>query len=93
MPQSLLASKGTMSEAELHVLKQRMLEGKLAKARRGELGMRVAMGYVRRPSGETIRCDRSPREASAPGRSASSASSGTTPTWCRREGSRARVIR
>jgi len=25
--------KGTMSEAELHVLKQRMLEGKRAKAR------------------------------------------------------------
>jgi DNA invertase Pin-like site-specific DNA recombinase len=51
----LLGLKGTMSEAELHVLKQRMLEGKLAKARRGELGMRVAMGYVRRPSGETIK--------------------------------------
>ena len=48
----LLGLKGTMSEAELHVLKQRMLQGKLAKARRGELGMLLPMGYVRRPSGE-----------------------------------------
>jgi DNA invertase Pin-like site-specific DNA recombinase len=30
----LLGLKGTMSEAELHILKQRMLEGKRAKARR-----------------------------------------------------------
>ena len=32
----LLGLKGTMSEAELHSLKQRMLEGKRAKARRGD---------------------------------------------------------
>jgi DNA invertase Pin-like site-specific DNA recombinase len=50
----LLGLKGTMSEAELHVLKQRMLQGKLAKARRGELGMLLPMGYARRPSGEVI---------------------------------------
>jgi DNA invertase Pin-like site-specific DNA recombinase len=50
----LLGLKGTMSEAELHVLKQRMLAGKQAKAQRGELGMQVPMGYVRRPSGEVI---------------------------------------
>ena len=48
----LLGLKGTMSEAELHILKARMLEGKRAKARRGELGKPVPMGYVRRPSGE-----------------------------------------
>jgi hypothetical protein len=30
----------------------RMLEGRRAKARRGELGKPVPMGYVRRPSGE-----------------------------------------
>lgn len=48
----LLGLKGTMSEAELHILKARMLEGKRAKARRGELGKTVPMGYVRRPSGE-----------------------------------------
>jgi len=41
-----------MSEAELHILKARMLEGRRAKARRGELGKPVPMGYVRRPSGE-----------------------------------------
>lgn len=50
----LLGLKGTMSEAELHVLKQRMLQGKLAKARRGELGLRLPIGYARRPSGEVI---------------------------------------
>jgi DNA invertase Pin-like site-specific DNA recombinase len=32
----LLGLKGTMSEAELHILKARMLEGRRAKARRGE---------------------------------------------------------
>jgi hypothetical protein len=40
-----------MSEAELHILKQRMLEGKRAKARRGELKTLLPMGYVRAPSG------------------------------------------
>jgi DNA invertase Pin-like site-specific DNA recombinase len=51
----LLGLKGTMSEAELHILKRRMLEGKRAKARRGELGMQVPMGYIRHPSGEVIK--------------------------------------
>lgn len=51
----LLGLKGTMSEAELHVLKQRMLEGKRAKARRGELALRSPMGYVRHPSGEVMK--------------------------------------
>lgn len=37
-----------------HILKARMLEGRRAKARRGELGKPVPMGYVRRPSGEVI---------------------------------------
>src|SRR5215204_4886534 len=48
----LLGLKGTMSEAELHLLKQRMLAGKQAKARRGELAIGLPTGYVRRPSGE-----------------------------------------
>ena len=48
----LLGLKGTMSEAELHIIKARMQEGRRAKARRGELGKAVPMGYVRRPSGE-----------------------------------------
>jgi len=51
----LLGLKGTMSEAELHIIKQRMLAGKRAKAQRGELGMRPPMGYVRQPSGEFIK--------------------------------------
>jgi DNA invertase Pin-like site-specific DNA recombinase len=51
----LLGLKGTMSEAELHILKARMLEGRRAKARRGELGKPVPMGYLRRPSGEVAR--------------------------------------
>jgi DNA invertase Pin-like site-specific DNA recombinase len=50
----LLGLKGTMSEAELHILKARMLEGRKAKARRGELGKAVPMGYLRRPSGEVV---------------------------------------
>jgi DNA invertase Pin-like site-specific DNA recombinase len=50
----LLGLKGTMSEAELHVLQARMLEGRRAKARRGELGKSVPMGYLRRPSGEVV---------------------------------------
>jgi DNA invertase Pin-like site-specific DNA recombinase len=52
----LLGLKGTMSEAELHMIKQRMLQGKRNKAERGELGFHVPIGYVRRPSGE-IRLD------------------------------------
>ena len=51
----LLGLKGTMSEAELHILKQRMLEGKRAKARRGELGMPAAMGFVRQLSGLIVK--------------------------------------
>ncbi len=47
----LLGLKGTMSEAELHILKARMLEGRRAKARRGELGQPVPMGYIRQASG------------------------------------------
>jgi len=51
----LLGLHGMMSEAELHVLKQRLLAGKRAKAARGELGMAVPMGYWRRPSGEVVK--------------------------------------
>jgi DNA invertase Pin-like site-specific DNA recombinase len=50
----LLGLKGTMSEAELHVIKQRMHQGKLSKARRGELGFAVPTGYARSASGEVI---------------------------------------
>lgn len=50
----LLGLKGTMSEAELHILRQRLLQGKLQKARRGELGKPVPTGYLRRASGEVV---------------------------------------
>ncbi len=43
-----------MSEAELHIIKQRMHQGKLSKARRGELAFAVPIGYIRRPSGEVV---------------------------------------
>lgn len=47
----LLGLKGTLSEAELHVLRQRMNEGRLNKARRGELFNHPPMGYVRLRAG------------------------------------------
>ncbi|MFD5574377.1 recombinase family protein [Streptomyces cadmiisoli] len=50
----LLGLKGTMSEVELHLIKQRMQAGKVSKARRGELGFTLPVGYVRRPSGEPV---------------------------------------
>ena len=40
-----------MNEAELHVLKQRMHQGKLNKARRGELVVGAPAGYIRSPAG------------------------------------------
>src|SRR5262249_57335364 len=51
----LFGLKGTMSEAEGHVLKQRMLAGKRAKAQRGELGMQRPMGSIRRLSGDVVK--------------------------------------
>jgi DNA invertase Pin-like site-specific DNA recombinase len=47
----LLGLKGTMSEAELHILKARMRGGQLNKARRGELEMRPPVGLVYRSDG------------------------------------------
>jgi DNA invertase Pin-like site-specific DNA recombinase len=43
----LLGLKGIMSEAELHFLRTRMNEGRLNKARRGELFNHASIGYVR----------------------------------------------
>src|SRR6516162_8503733 len=42
----LLGLKGTMSEAELHVLRARLQGGILNKARRGELRCRLPIGFV-----------------------------------------------
>jgi DNA invertase Pin-like site-specific DNA recombinase len=43
----LLGLKGTMSEAELGWMQQRAQQGLLSKARRGELILRLPVGYVR----------------------------------------------
>jgi DNA invertase Pin-like site-specific DNA recombinase len=50
----LLGLKGTISEAELYLIRQRMLGGRIAKARRGELAIPLPSGFARRPSGEVI---------------------------------------
>src|SRR6202011_3577185 len=43
----LLGMKGTMSEMELSVFRQRSMEAMRQKARRGELHLTVAVGYVK----------------------------------------------
>ena len=42
----LLGLKGTMSEAELHIIRSRMDQGRRNKARRGELFSRLPLGYM-----------------------------------------------
>ena len=42
----LLGLKGTMSEAELHLIKQRMVQATLAKAKRGELKRKLPAGFI-----------------------------------------------
>lgn len=48
----LLGLTGIMSEAELHILRNRMMQGKRNKAERGELFSHVPRGFVRAPGGE-----------------------------------------
>jgi len=48
----LLGLQGMMSEAELHILKSRMVEGMRNKARRGELLNHPPLGYVRTSEGD-----------------------------------------
>ena len=52
----LLGLKGTLSEAELYFLKQRMQGGRRNKAQRGDLRIRLPVGYVWE-EGERIRKD------------------------------------
>jgi DNA invertase Pin-like site-specific DNA recombinase len=47
----LLGLKGTLSEAELHSLRQRLDAGRLSKARRGELVQHLPTGYIRDSEG------------------------------------------
>lgn len=50
----LLGLTGIMSEAELHLIKERMHQGKLNKARRGELLGPAPIGYLKRGKSELI---------------------------------------
>src|SRR6266480_6245697 len=50
----LLCFKGTMSEAELHWLYQRLQGGKLTKAEQGKLRFRLPSGLVYDPVGKTV---------------------------------------
>jgi DNA invertase Pin-like site-specific DNA recombinase len=50
----LLGLKGTMSEAELHLLRGRMEQGRRNKAERGELFEGLPLGYAFGPSGEVV---------------------------------------
>jgi DNA invertase Pin-like site-specific DNA recombinase len=52
----LLGFKGTMSEAELHWLRSRLLGGKLEKAQHGPLRFRPPAGFVFDPAGH-VGCD------------------------------------
>jgi recombinase/recombinase-like zinc beta ribbon protein len=54
MVRYLACLEGTMSEAELHILKQRMYQGTLQKARRGALSFALPIGYVHTASGEVV---------------------------------------
>jgi DNA invertase Pin-like site-specific DNA recombinase len=48
----LLGLKGTMSEVELHTMRNRLDRGRLNKAQRGELFHCLPLGYVKLPNGE-----------------------------------------
>jgi DNA invertase Pin-like site-specific DNA recombinase len=50
----LLGIMGTMSEAELHWLRSRLLGGQLEKARKGEFRMRSPIGLVYDPVGQLV---------------------------------------
>ena len=50
----VLGIKGTMSEAELHWLRQRLLGGKLEKASQGQLRVRLPTGLVYDPVGQVV---------------------------------------
>lgn len=51
----LLGLKGTMSEAELHLLHQRLAEGRLNQVRRGAYRQRLPTGYLRLADGSVVK--------------------------------------
>jgi DNA invertase Pin-like site-specific DNA recombinase len=50
----VLGLKGTMSEAELHLLRARLRGGIISKARRGELAAPLPVGLVYNPAGKVV---------------------------------------
>ena len=62
----ILGLKGTMSEAELHLIRSRLTEGLRHKAARGELRQNLPVGLDYDPGGPVIiTCDEAVREAIA----------------------------
>jgi DNA invertase Pin-like site-specific DNA recombinase len=51
----LLGLKGTLSEAELHLIQQRLNDGRLRKVERGEYRQRLPTGLVRLPDGSVVK--------------------------------------
>jgi len=51
----LLGLKGTISEAELHFIKARMDGGRINKARRGEMRIKLPVGYVYDAAGRVVK--------------------------------------
>jgi DNA invertase Pin-like site-specific DNA recombinase len=51
----LLGLKGTMSEAELHLLRQRLEAGRLAQVKRGAYRHHLPTGLVRLPDGQVVK--------------------------------------
>jgi len=50
----LLGLKGTMSEAELHLLRQRLVAGRMSQVRRGAYRQHLPTGLVRLPDGTVV---------------------------------------
>jgi DNA invertase Pin-like site-specific DNA recombinase len=51
----LLGLKGTMSEAELHMLRQRLDAGRMNQVKRGTYRQRLPTGYLRLPDGTVVK--------------------------------------
>ena len=51
----LLGLKGTMSEAELHLLRQRLDAGRMNQVKRGTYRQRLPTGYIRLPDGTVVK--------------------------------------
>jgi len=52
----LLGLKGAFSEAQWYTMRQQLHAARLNKARRGELAMRLPVGYERLPNGQVVFC-------------------------------------